>query len=279
MGLKALLKSLEDVDESLRPLYKEEADGSFILDVDESDFKSKLGEFRNNNTNLKKELTDLKKQLKGFTGTAEELQAIKDKFEGLDADAARDAIKLIQEQQDKNMIDSGKIDELVEQRSSIKIKEVSDAHSVEMSDLQSKLNNSVESNTVLNSRLTKVSVDNAVQSSISDVATVKKGAMRDVLGRAREIFSLNDDGKPVPKNAEGNIILGEDGEKPMSIKEWAHSLVQDAPYLFEGSSGGGAPGGGVNDGGQNTSSVNSSDQEGINNSIQEIAAGKVTIQQ
>ena len=59
------------------------------------------------------------------------------------------------------------------------------------------------------------------------------------------------------------------------MKEWAETLVLDAPYLFEGSAGGGS-GGGRGDGGT-VKRVAQNDQEAINSNLEGIAAGKVEV--
>ena len=102
--------------------------------------------------------------------------------------------------------------------------------------------------------------------------------MKDVLARARGVFTLDNDGNPVAKDSEGKVILGADGVKPLAVKEWSHSLVEEAPYLFEGSSGGGANGSDGSDNHSNDATIiNSDDQDGINNSIEAIAKGEVKL--
>lgn len=68
MGLKAVVKNLEDdVPEALRGLYVKSGD-DYVLEIDERDFKARIQEFRTSNLELKRETEQLTEQLKKFEG-------------------------------------------------------------------------------------------------------------------------------------------------------------------------------------------------------------------
>ncbi len=263
MPLKVLLKSLDEVDESLRGLYTKVGD-EYVLDTDDGDFKSRIAEFRNNNI-------DLNKRLEALSNSAEELEKLKKQFAGLDPEQARKAIEKMQEMEDQKLIDAGKLDELLAQRT----ERMKSDYEGQISSYKENLEALQKERDMLKGKLQEVVIDNALQQAVTSVATVRKGAMEDVLARGRRRWRLNDDGNPVPIDDDGNVIYGKDPAKPMTMAEWAQSLVQDASYLFESNTGGGGQGnmGGSADG----SIIDASNQDAINQNIEAIAAGKAKV--
>jgi hypothetical protein len=73
-------------------------------------------------------------------------------------------------------------------------------------------------------------------------------AVEDALGRARRVFTLDEDGRPVARDAEGAVVPGADGEHPLAPAEWLESMKEAAPHWWPPSSGAGAPGAGVRGG-------------------------------
>ena len=102
MALKLILDSLTGVDSSLHGLY-EQKDGKYHLKLDGDVVpKSKLAEFRDNNISLNDEMKTLKEQLANFSD--------------IDPAKAKEAMQKLQDMQDKKLIDSGQIDELLKAR-------------------------------------------------------------------------------------------------------------------------------------------------------------------
>ena len=211
MALKAILKSLEGLSDELKKQYVEK-DGAYHLDADGLVPKDRVDEFRNNNIDLKKQLDDLKKT-----------------YEGIDVEQVKELLKKEIQLKEKKLIDSGKVDELLEERTKSmkteyekKIKELSDK--VASSDTQ----------------LERLVIDNAIQSEAVK-SGVRDTAMEDVLLRGRARFKLQD-GKAVPLNGEGKTIYGKDGSTPESMTEWVSGLSTSTPHLFKPSTGGGTNG-------------------------------------
>jgi hypothetical protein len=274
MALKATIKSLNDVDEAFRSLYVQQGD-VYVLDLDDSDFKAKIGEFRDNNVALKQEIEKLQKQ----AGTTDEMREMLKRYEGIDdPDAAREALEKIKSIEEKKLIDAGQIDQVVEQRLNERTDRMKRDYESKIEALE-KANGDWEAKYQgTHGRLSEVLIDTALQQAVTGVAPIKKGAMQDILSRGRRVWSLNDQGLPEARNAEGKIMYGKDGKEPITQEEWAQSLLYDAPYLFEGNAGGGAGGGG---GGGNTGEkgiISASDQDAINANIDKIASGEVIVQ-
>lgn len=74
-----------------------------------------------------------------------------------------------------------------------------------------------------------------------DKLGIHQGAVDDIIERGLRIFKVDGDGKIIPQDGEATIY-GADGITPMTPREWLGKLREDAPYYFQGTSGGGAGG-------------------------------------
>jgi hypothetical protein len=267
MALKAIVKSLDEVPEQFRELYAQEGD-TFVLAVDDTDYRSRLNEFRNNNI-------ELANKLKGYEGSDAELQQLREqmaRFENVDPDKAKEALDKLQQIEEKQLIDAGKMDEVLAQRTE-RMRQDYEGRIDALSKDRDTYKGQAET---FQGRLTDHIIDNSLQMAVTEVAAARKGAMRDILSRGREVWKLDEQGNPVPHGGDGKVLYGKDGQSPLTMTEWAQGLVQETPYLFEGSAGGGGGGGDHKPGSERT--VNSMDQDSINSNIEGIAAGTVTVQ-
>ena len=172
--------------------------------------KTKLDEFRSNNVKLMKDMENLTS-----------------KFEGIDVDAYQDMLSKQEAMKTKKLIDAGKIDELLDE----KTKQMREVHNKE-------LEKTTQVNQSLQDQLAKLVIDNAVRDSAMKAGVVETG-MDDILLRSKSIFSLKD-GKAVPTDAQGNTIFGHGTSEPMSVNEWVNAQMDVAPHLFKSSSGSGS---------------------------------------
>ena len=172
--------------------------------------KTKLDEFRSNNVKLMKDMENLTT-----------------KFEGIDVDAYKDMVGKQEQLKNKKLIDAGKIDELLDE----KTKSMREIHNKEL-DKTNQVNQSLQD------QLATLVIDNAVRDSALRAGVVETG-MDDILLRSKAIFSLKD-GKAVPTDNAGNTIFGHGTSEPMSVNEWVNAQMDVAPHLFKSSSGGGS---------------------------------------
>ena len=172
--------------------------------------KTKLDEFRSNNVKLMKDMENLTT-----------------KFEGIDVDAYKDMVSKQEQLNNKKLIDAGKIDELLDE----KTKSMREIHNKEL-DKTNQVNQSLQD------QLATLVIDNAVRDSALRAGVVETG-MDDILLRSKAIFSLKD-GKAVPTDNAGNTIFGHGTSEPMSVNEWVNAQMDVAPHLFKSSSGGGS---------------------------------------
>lgn len=232
MPLKSFYEKLEDIPEGLRDHYAKTDDG-YVLDVDGADYRQKLGEFRGNNINLMKERDDLLKQLTPFK----------------DIDPAKYAEmkKKLNDLDEKGLLEAGKIDELVEKR----VAKMRSDFEGQINQLTTNADEATQRASTYKTQLDKLAINDAISKAASDVGKLRKGALTDVLARAHRDWRVNENGVPVAMNGD-TLVYGKDGKAPLTAGEWAQGLAQDAPYLFEGNTGGGAGGSGSGTGGRRT---------------------------
>ena len=211
MKLKAIMDSLDGLDENLAKLYTKREDGKFILEVDGLVDKSKLDEFRTTNVKLMKDL---------------------EKFKDVDPVKYTELMTEHRKIQEKEWIEAGEIDKVVEQR-------VTQMRT----DFETREAGYKTNAQVMTAQLEKLLIDNNVREAATKMG-VRPTAVDDVLLRARTMYKVKD-GNAVPFNAKGEIVYGKDGTSPMAISDWVESLKGTADHLFTPSSGGGSQGGAI----------------------------------
>jgi len=256
---KVTASEYEELDDAVKAYYKESGK-DYVLDVEDDGSAAKLKEFRENNIKLMKQMEELREQA----------DALKD----IDPDKAREALAKMRELEESKLLEAGEVDKLVEKRTEEmrkeyenKIKALNDGLQEKDSELQSTSN-----------RLSEILIDSEVSRAVGEVGTVRKGALSDVMSRARSMFTLKD-GEPVALR-DGNIVYSaKDPNKPMTISEWAGKLPEDAPHLFEDSKGGGGRGNERTGQPPGSKSIDAGDRAGFSKNLEGIAKGEVTVRQ
>ena len=250
--LRLQYKSQDEIPEEFKDLY-EERSGTWRLKLEDPVVpKGKLDEFRDNNIKLMKKL--------------EELEG---KLSGVDLEEYKELKKKVQEHEDKKLIDEGKIDELV-QRKAMKIKQ---SFEDQLKELQKKAEQASKAAELYKSKLSSTLVDAEVQKAVLSVAKPREGAINDILLRAKQTWRVTDDGEVMPFDEKGELIQTDNG--PLTFRDWAESLVEQAPYLFEGSGGGGASGSG--NGGSAPKVIPRDDKDAFIANLDKIAKGEVKV--
>jgi len=179
----------------------------------ESDYnamKSKLDEFRANNVALLKDKEE-----------------ISTKYKGVDLDVYNDMLQQSQNLKDKKLLDEGKIEELMEERSKLMREE----HNQVVENMKGQQLD-------LTKKLEHLLIDSAVRDSAVKAGVIDT-AIDDVVLRSQSIFSIKE-GKAVPHDSSGNVIFGDGNSDPMGVSEWVKGLTESAPHLFNASTGGGS---------------------------------------
>lgn len=205
--LKFIVDSLEGLDQQVATMYEKQDDGKFRLNVEGAVPREKLDEFRNTNI-------ELLKKVEGF--------------KGIDVKKYSDLLALEKRVTDKELVDAGKVDEVVQSR----ISQMKTEHEGAVGQLNEQLS-------IANRQLETLLIDSAVRVKALE-SGVLPTAVDDVMLRAKTAFKIVE-GRAVP-HSDGKVVYGKDGVNPMSVEEWIGGLSKAAPHLFGSTQGGGASG-------------------------------------
>jgi hypothetical protein len=231
---KITYESMDSVPAEFKDIAKAE-DGKVTIDVSPT---AKLNEFRERNVALSAErdkavnfTAKLQTEL-GFD--PEKLDEFLTGFTGLK--------EVAQQVEDGKLVKDTSLKEALEARTA----EMRTAHENAMREAATREQNLKSQNADLTNKFNRSIVDREIMMAASDPKSgVRPDAMKAVLTEAYDTFKVDENGKLVPKDHEGNVRYGADGATPMSIGEWMKGdLLKNAPYVFKSSEGGGAQGGG-----------------------------------
>jgi len=262
--LKAQIKDLKEVDEKYHDLYeKDDESNTYLLSgVDDKEYKSKLDEFRGTNRNLLKEKQEWQKSL--------------ERYKDIDPDKYAkgiEALNQLDKLEDKSLLDAGNLDAVVAKRTQTMKEEYEKQVQAKANAYQDVLGE----RDALRARLGVLVTDQAIQQAVAKVGQVKKGAMDDVLFRARAVWHIDAKGNMVPHDQKGDVAYGKDGSQ-LTTSEWAATLLEHAPHLFEPGQGGGSKGGSRGDGdGNNVKVIDGNDPLLFGKHLEDIAKGRVTV--
>ena len=217
MKLKFIYATQADIPEAFRSLYVEK-DGKWTLDVEGATSVERVTEFRDKNILLQKEVTDLKATWDGFD--AAEVKALIAKKADIEAQKAKD---------------KGELDKLIDERTA-QMKAAAEKEKATLTESLAKANASL--NRVV---IEKSLIEHATKLGLRD------GAAEDLVARGSRVFKLEDD-KPVAYGPDGKALY-DAAAAPLTIEGWLQGLTKAAPFLFNGSAGGGSQGGAGGGGG------------------------------
>lgn len=276
MALKAILNSVEGLDDAVKEHYTEK-DGKFYLDVTKVD-----GLALENVDGLKSTVEKLRaseKNLQGELRTVEDnLRSHQDKFKGINPETAREALDKIDEI--KNWDGETKVREAVqvaEQKLQAKLDEVVKQHGTEKETLQEEL-------TSAQSQLQDAVVTSKIIEAIS-----KEGGNVDVLmphvkSQVNMTKDSNGRWKPEVVNANGNPRIGGTDGSDMTIQQLVQEMKgQDtfaACFTGANSKGSGKQSSSetnANKKSSNAKVVAASDQSAMSENIEDIAAGTTEV--
>ena len=266
MALRVSYAKKEEIPEALTALYVEK-DDKWVLEVDgmvSSDdlatMKTRLDDFRTNNISLTE-------KLKAFDGKKVLTQDEVDEFARLHEQ--EQSIK------DKKLIDAGKLDELLANRT----EKMRADFEAQIESLNKSLTAAKEIAGLHEGRLSTVLVESEVGRSLSASGNRPiQGALADIFSRAGSVWKVNDKGKLVALGADGQQVYGTEAN-PLTIDEWLVQTVKDAPYLFEASKGAGGEGskGTGQKGSDGIIRIPRSDERLKGQHVEDIATGKAIV--
>lgn len=223
-SLKAIVESLNDVPEALHEFYAEK-DGKYYAQLEGAENEEEIAKLKNA---LKRQQDDNK----GINKDLKKYRELAAQFEGIDPEIARSALEKIQEIEDKKLIDSGQIEELVK----AKTHRMQSDYEAQLKSLQDSLGNYQSQYEKALGEISTIKIDNKL-ASVAPKLGVRPEAIEDVITLGRNVFRI-EDGVPVPYQGD-EVVYGKEG-KPMTMEEWIPSLAKSKPHYFLESQGSGA---------------------------------------
>ena len=209
MALNLVVEKLDAVPEAMKALYVERDDGKFHLDV----------EGIPDVTGLKSALDSERTAAKAAEKARKELET---KYSGVDPDKYRTIMSKFEGDEEAQLMAAGKVDEVVAKRAAKRDAE-----------WQKKLDAATAEREAERGKAAKFLgrvLDDQIRAAVN--GKVHDKAVEDALFRARMMFTLDDNGSAVQKDADGTVVIGKDGKTAFSPTEWIESMREAAPHWF-----------------------------------------------
>ena len=232
MKLAKRYETEEAIPDAVRGFYTEDGSGAWVLDLDGGDSpadavdKSKYKEMRDSNIALKKQLDEMRTKV----------DALGD-IDPTTIKAALSSLAKTQNDEELQLVQAGKLDEVVSRRTQA----MQANYQKQLEALSTEKKTVAEEKAKAMDRFASVFMAEQIGSAIErKKLRIRPSAKTDLLTRARGTFAPTPELDALAPRTES---LGADG-KELSIDSWLESLVDEAPHLFEGGSGGSVrPGG------------------------------------
>lgn len=211
--LKLIISDESDLpsEEAIRNLYKEQSDGSYLLEVDGAVPKKKLDEFRKTNVALKKKL---------------------EKFDGIDPDEAKEAIERKEEfdaADGDGAATAEKIREAAERIANERVEKMKQTHEKQLDNLKTE-----------NGGLKRSLEDRVIGDALRKAGTaqgLRAEAVDDLIARGRSVFKVDSDGNLISLESDGETPKLNDKGDAFGANDFVGGLVKSAPHLFGDSKG------------------------------------------
>jgi len=194
------------------------------------------------NTSLQSEIDKATSGLKAsHSKLLDEKKKLQERFQGItNPEEALQALKLISENEEMQMLRDGKFEDVIQRRLSTKLTEFEDS----TRELNTKLEMHEISSTKYKTMYADLIIDNNLRKAASK-AGVLSAAMDDVLNKGRNLFSVADDEKSVESRDHNGKLRKTEDEKVLTPENWVDSLKRTSPHYWPASqSANFVPGGG-----------------------------------
>jgi hypothetical protein len=224
--LRAVIESLDDVDEAVQGLYTEK-DGKFHLDVEGLRTEDDVA-------NLQKVTA---KERDARLQSEKELKALQKKFNAIDFDKMQKLEAKFRELEEAGLKEKGDIDGLVNSRLEPFMKK----HAQEIERQQAKQKELSDQLADRDRQIHKYTVHSAIRDAAAP--TIRDGAVEFLLDKADKSWRVGEDGTPVLIGENGEPVYSvADPTKPIAPDEWIEGFRENHGFLFKESTGGGAKG-------------------------------------
>lgn len=191
-----------------------------------------------NNPEIQKAIQSrLDQEVSGLKSKNEELlgKLKKLKVEPEEIDRLLELKKKVDANEEMKLLSEGKLEEVLGRRTEA-MKRDAEANISARDNKIKELDEAIKSK---NEKLASLIIDGQVREAYIGL-DFEPAAMDDILRLGRDIFQMDETGKAVPRDGNGNLIFGKDGKTPITASEWLEGLADKKPYLRRQSKGGGA---------------------------------------
>lgn len=221
--LKAIVASLDEVQEAQRSLYVKSQDGKYKLEVEGMVDKAKLDEFRDNNLALTKKVEDMSK--------------VMDSLKGIDPAKFREYEEQARQINEKELIKKGDFETLVAQRTAAMKKDLEDKIAAQAETIKTLEGDRTKAYGERDSYIVESELRKAAE---HPDAGYNPGVADILLPHVMKEFTVKD-GKVTRVKPDGTVVYGKDSN-PATIHEFLTDMSKDRPWMLKPSSGSGAKG-------------------------------------
>ncbi len=186
---------------------------------------------------LDTEVAGLKNKNKEILDKLAKASEVSKQFEGVDLEKIKSLQKQLETNEEMRLLAEGKTEEVVARR----VEAMSRDFESKLAARDGKLSEYEQAIKQKEERLATLLIDGTVREQFIGL-DYEPAAMDDVLRHARQIFVMDENGNPVPRNEQGSLIFGKDGKTPITAREWLEGLADKKPYLRRPSTGAGSQG-------------------------------------
>lgn len=179
-----------------------------------------------------KGLKDSKSQILNELKQAKEAAKL---WEGYDHEQIETIMNRIQNDEETRLMSEGKLDEVLARRTESMKRDYEQRIQV----TEAKLNEYDSTLKQKDEKLASLVIDGQIREAYVGLG-FEPSAMQHILRQGRDVFKMDENGRAVPRDSEGNILFGKDGKSQMSATEWLEKLADEQKFLRPASSGAGA---------------------------------------
>lgn len=236
MGLAAVVEKLDGVEEALRPFYKENADGKWVLDADVDAHPAVRG--------LKSAYTKDHEKVRELSGDLAKYKDIDVERWNTLKDLTDEDLEALKVARTRGSASSGNghsnaVD--IEAEINKRVGPMKSAHQREIEAREELLRAARAETAKLADDMRRTKIETALMSACT-AEGVEPSAIEEIVEWGSKFFKINDDGEIVAVDRSGTDIFGSDS-KPMKPREWIVTRAQEKKHWFPLSAGGGASGG------------------------------------
>ncbi len=211
-------------DEELRKkaIEAHESEMAEIKDTMKTEFKSDM------QSAIDEAVQGLKSKNNELLDEKKKISSTLKNFEDIDPEKAKEALKFLEENEDARLIRDGKIDELLDRRTS----QMRSDHEAKTKEISDELLKATQQGTLYEGLYKAKIVEDAIRAE-AHKAKVRPEAIKDILLRGKSVFSLSEDGKTVESRDKNTGKLTKTADdKVLTTTNWLEGLKKESPHYW-----------------------------------------------